>query len=137
MTEAILRGEYYYASVEDKPGVLYNVLEHLRQRNVRLLAFTVFPISGGRSQLDFFPIDTDGFLEAAREIGLKLVGPRSAFVIQGKDQASALVAYHKRLAEAGINVHAANGVSDGDGGFGYVLWVKPEDYDEAAKMIGL
>ena len=43
MTEAILRGEYYYATVEDRPGVLYNVLEHLRQKNVRLLAFTVFP----------------------------------------------------------------------------------------------
>ena len=63
MTEAILRGQYYYATVEDKPGVLYNVLEHLRQRNVRLLAFTVFPLSGGRSLLDFFPIDTDAFLD--------------------------------------------------------------------------
>ena len=37
--------------------------------------------------------------------------------------------------QAPCNVHAANGVSDGSGRFGYILWVKPEDFDRAAKAL--
>ena len=137
MTEAVQRGEYYYSIVENKPGVLYRLLDHFQERGVGFFAFTAFPLPGNKSQLDFFPIDSQQFLGAAREAGLSMIGPRSAFVVQGEDTTGAVVSYHERLAAAGINVHAANGVSDGRGGFGYVLWVKPEDYEEAARQVGL
>ncbi len=42
-----------------------------------------------------------------------------------------------KLSEAGVNVHAANGASGGQGRFGYVLWVKPEDHTDAARVLGL
>lgn len=137
MTEAIQRGEYYYTIVDNQPGVLYRLLDHFQNRGIGFYAFTAFPLPGDQSQLDFFPIEIPRFLEAAREAGLSMIGPRSAFVVQGEDTTGALVSYHERLARAGINVHAANGVSDGRGGFGYVLWVKPEDYEEAARHVGL
>lgn len=137
MTEAVQRGEYYYAVVDNRPGVLYQLLDHFQQHGVGFFAFTAFPLPGDKSQLDFFPIDAEKFLEAAREAGVDMTGPRSAFVVQGEDTTGALVSYHQRLFEAGVNVHAANGVSDGRGGFGYVLWVRPEDYEKAAKHVGL
>lgn len=137
MTVAIQRGEYYYTIVDDKPGVLYSLLNHFREREVAILAFTVFPVENGRSQVDFFPADAERFVQTAREAGLDIVGPRSAFVIQGQDSAGALVQYHEQLYRAGINIHAANGVFDSEGGFGYVLWVKPEDYEQAARTVGL
>ncbi len=137
MTEAVQRGEYYYAIVDNKPGVLYRLLDHFQVRGVGFYAFTCFPIPGNKSQLDFFPIDVPQFLGAAREAGLAMIGPRSAFVVQGEDTTGAVVSYHERLAHAGINVHAANGVSDGRGGFGYVLWVNPEDFEKAAREVGL
>ena len=137
MTEAVQRGEYYYAVVDNKPGVLYRLLDHFQSRGIGFYAFTAFPLPGDKSQLDFFPIDVDQFLSAAREVNLSMIGPRSAFVVQGEDTTGALVSYHERLARAGINVHAANGVSDGRGGFGYVLWVNPEDYEKAARQVGL
>lgn len=137
MTEAIQRGEYYYVVVDSQPGVLYRLLDHFQHRGVGFYAFTAFPMANNKSQLDFFPIDSNQFLGAAREAGLAMIGPRSAFVVQGEDTTGALVSYHERLAQAGINVHAANGVSDGRGGFGYVLWVKPEDYEQAARHIGV
>ena len=137
MTEAVQRGEYYYTTVDNEPGVLYRLLDHFQEKGVGFFAFTAFPLADNQSQLDFFPIDVDEFLDAAKEAGLDLIGPKSAFVVQGEDATGALVSYHQRLSEAGINVHAANGVSDGSGGFGYVLWVNPEDFDEAAKHVGL
>ena len=136
MTDAIRRGEYFYAVVDDRPGVLYGLLEYFRSRGVNLVAFTAFPLGDGRSQLDFFPERKQALLDAAEDIGLTLVGPKRAFMIQGEDNLGALVTYHRKLSQAGINVHAASGVTDGAGGFGYVLWVKPEDYEEAARTVG-
>jgi hypothetical protein len=137
VTEAVQRGEYYYTVVDNNPGVLYRLLDHFQAMGVGFFAFTAFPLADNKSQLDFFPIDAEKFLDAAREAKLDITGPLSAFVVQGEDATGALVSYHQRLSEAGINVHAANGVSDGNGGFGYVLWVNPEDFDEAAKHVGL
>ena len=39
------------------------------------------------------------------------------------------------LADAGVNVYASNGVSDGKGSYGYVIYVRPEEYDEAAAAV--
>lgn len=137
MTETIQRGHYFYAIVEDKPGVLYNLLEYFQGTGVKFMAFSAFPIGSGRSQMDFFPTNPEAFKAAAIKVGLELVGPRSAFVVQGDDTPGALVHYHKRLFDSGINIHAASGVTDGRGSFGYVIWVNPEDYDDAAKTMGL
>lgn len=137
MTETIQRGHYYYAIVEDKPGVLYRLLEYFQRTGVEFMAFSAFPVEPGRSQMDFFPTNPEAFQIAAAEMGLEVVGPRNAFVVQGDDTPGALVHYHRRLFDSGINIHAASGVTDGKGSFGYVIWVKPDDYENAAKTMGL
>jgi hypothetical protein len=38
---------------------------------------------------------------------------------------------------AGVNVYAASGIADGHGSFGYVVYVRPEDFDRAAGALEL
>ena len=137
MAETIRKVEYFYATVEDRPGEGRRLLEHLSEKGVNLMAFTAFPVGEGRAQLDFFPERAELLQKAAADAGVSLVGPKRAFLIQGEDRIGALHEHHLRLANAGVNVHAANGVSDGRGRFGYVLWVKPEDYEKAAQELGV
>jgi len=137
MAGAIRKVSYFYVIVDDKPGEGLRLLTRLKDSGVNLIAFTAFPYGSGQSQLDFFPESAEQLIKAAGEEGITLVGPKNAFLIQGEDRSGALVEHHLKLSNAGINVHAANGVSDGSGGFGYVLWVKPEDYDKAAEALGV
>jgi hypothetical protein len=135
MTETVKRIDYYYALVEDKPGEGRKLLEFLSAHSINLVAFTAFPLEDGRAQLDFIPENTEKLKNAASEAGVTLVGPKKALLIQGDDRTGVLVEYHLRLADAGINIHASNGVTDGQGRFGYILWVKPEDYEKAAQAL--
>lgn len=136
MPLSVRRARYFYAIINDQPGEGANILAKLRADNISLLAFTTFPIGDGKCQLDFFADNPDRLRRALEEEGIELVGPKKAFVIQGEDTVGALVEHHVHLAGAGINVYAANGVSDGKGHFGYVLWVKPEQYEQAADILG-
>lgn len=137
MPQIVKRIEYFYAIVDDVPGEARRLLEFCSAYSVNLTNFTAFPIGEGRAQLDFFPADPEKLIAAAAEAGVPLVGPKKAFLICGADRTGVLIEYHLRLADAGINIYASNGTTDGQGGFGYVLWVKPEDYEKAAKALGV
>lgn len=137
MADSIRKIEYYYVVIDDKAGKWSWFLPYLRDNSVNMVAFTAFPVGAGKSQLDFFPEDAERLLQAAEAAGVTLTGPKKAFLIQGEDAAGALLKYHLQLSEAGVNVHAANGASGGQGRFGYVLWVKPEDYQAAARVLGV
>jgi len=136
MPLSVRRAKYYYAVVDDQPGKGVGLLGKLRVEGINLLAFTTFPIGNGKAQLDFFSDTPDRLKRALDEEGIRLEGPRRAFLIQGEDTVGALVEHHVHLAQAGINVYAANGASDGKGRFGYVLWVKPDDFEKAADILG-
>ena len=137
MADNIKKIEYYYAIVEDKPGEARKLLEYCSAQGLNLINFTAFPFGKTLSQLDFFPVDSEKLKLAAQDAGIDLVGPKQAFLVQGEERIAVLTEYYLRLADAGINVYAANGTSDGRGGFGYILWVKPDDFDKAAEALGL
>jgi hypothetical protein len=44
---------------------------------------------------------------------------------------------HMTLMKANVNVYAATGVADGGGSFGYVIYVRPEQYSLAVAALGL
>jgi hypothetical protein len=134
--DTVRRIEYFYATVGDRPGEARRLLEHLSERGVNLVAFTAFPVGAGQAQLDFIPESPAQLQKAATDAGVELVGPKHAFLIQGDDRIGAFHQYHLMLANAGINVRAANGSCGGTGTFGFVLWVSPEDYEQAAKALG-
>ena len=135
MASIVKKVEYYYALVADKPGEARKLLEFLSEKKVNLLALTAFPLGDGRSQIDFFPSEPELLKKAAEDAGIPLVGPKLAFLIQGEDRVGALYDFHLKLSNAGINIHASNGVVDGTGRFGFVLWVNPEDNDKAAEAL--
>ncbi len=137
MVETVRRAVYFYTTVEDKPGEARRLLEFCIAHSVNLVNFTAFPITEGRTQVCFLPENVQSLELAAEKAGISLVGPKLAFLIQGKDRLGALVEYHSKLADAGVNVYAANGTTDSRGGFGYVLWVKLEDYERAARALGV
>ena len=66
---------------------------------------------------------------------VSLAGPRRAFLVQGDDKIGALYDLHLKLSNHGINVHACNGVVDGTGRFGYVIWVDAADHDQAGEVL--
>ena len=137
MAEIVQRVEYFYAVVMDEPGETRRLLEFCSAHGVNLINFTAFPLGEGEVQLDFFPEDPKKLKMAAEEAGIPLIGPKKAFLIRGRDRLVVLVEYHLRLADTGISVYAANGTTDGRGGFGYILWVKPGDYEDAARALGI
>jgi hypothetical protein len=41
------------------------------------------------------------------------------------------------LVDAGVDIFASSGVTDGRGAFGYVLYVREEQFDKAARALDL
>ncbi|MFC1540309.1 hypothetical protein ACFL41_02315, partial [Gemmatimonadota bacterium] len=127
--------EYFTIVVADKPGEARKFLEFLSEKSVNLLALTAFPLGEGESRIDFFPEDPSVLMEVAEDAEVAVTGPRKAFLVQGEDKIGAFYDFHLKLANARINVHACNGVVDGTGRFGYVIWVDPADHEEASKVL--
>jgi hypothetical protein len=137
MAFAIRRVDYYYASVKDEPGAAYRILSQLAALGVNLLAFTAVPVGPTRAQLAIFPDDDGKLTSAARQAGLALDGPHGAFLVQGDDELGALAGVHERLFQAGIDVYASSGVTDGRGSFGYVVYVREDQFERAAQALGV
>jgi len=127
----IRKVDYYYTSVEDQPGEAYKLLKQLADIGVNLLAFTAIPVGPMRTQFTLFPEDSNNLIKAARNAGFTIDGPNPALLVQGDDELGALTEIHKRLYRANVNVYASNGVTDGKGSFGYVLYIKPEEISTA------
>jgi hypothetical protein len=135
MAFQISRVDYFYTTVPDRPGEAHKLLSTLAELGINLLAFTAIPVGPARTQLTLFPEDGLALRDAAGKAGLPLDGPHPALLVQGDDELGALAGIHAGLSDAGVNVYAASGVTDGRGGFGYVIYVRPEDYELAVKAL--
>ncbi len=128
--------EYFYVTVKDQPGEACRLLAQLASADVNLLAFAAIPSGSDHTQLWIFPENVAGLARAAEKGGFEITGPRPAFLIQGDDSLGALAEIHQNLCDANINVEASSGVTDGRGGYGYVLYVRREQYEDAARILG-
>lgn len=137
MANRILRVDYFHAVIHDRPGEAYQVLAQLAKLGTNLLAFTAVPVGPTRTQLTMFPEDTNRFTDQAVKAGLDLDGPHPALLVQGDDELGALATVHEKLYEADVNVYASAGVTDGAGTYGYVIYVRPEEYERAAEALGV
>ncbi|HKJ93331.1 MAG TPA: hypothetical protein VJ957_09185 [Longimicrobiales bacterium] len=135
MSFRIRRVDYYYHMVEDVPGEAYKLLSNLAGMGVNLLAFTAVPMGPSRTQFSLFPEDGRAFEAAARKAGMQVDGPHRALLVQGDDELGALAGLHEKLYRARVNVYASNSVSDGAGNYGYLLYVRPEDYQRAVEAL--
>ena len=137
MPFSIRKVNYFHVVVEDQPGEAYKFLTRLAELGVNLLAFTGFPIGPSRTQFTVFPEDETKIREVVQATRLTFDGPHPALLAQGDDALGALTGIHRKLYEAGVSVYASTAVADGRGGYGYVLYVRPEKLEGAAAALGL
>jgi hypothetical protein len=135
MAYRIRRVEYFHAIVVDQPGEAYKVLSALAGRGVNLLAFTAVPAGPDRTQLTLFPEDAGKMKGEAQKAGMALDGPHRALLVQGDDELGALAVVHEKIYRANVNVFASSAIADGSGKYGHLIYVRPEDYEAAAKAL--
>jgi hypothetical protein len=131
----IKKVEYFYTTVKDQPGEAYKILAELAALGINLLAFTAVPIGPATTQLTIFPEDTALLKKEAAKAGMTLDGPHPALLVRGDDDLGALAEIHLKIFAANVNVYSASGVTDGRGSFGYIIYVKSEDYERAVAAL--
>jgi hypothetical protein len=137
MGNRIRRVDYYHANVMDEPGEAYKVLSALAGLGVNLVAFTAVPVGPDRTQVTLFPEDPGKMKSEAQKAGMSLDGPHRALLVQGDDELGALAAVHEKLYHASVNVYVSTAIADGAGKFGHLIYVRPEDFERAAKALGV
>ena len=133
----VRRVDYFYTTVSDQPGEAYKLLKTLADLGVGLLAFVAVPIGPLRTQLTLFPEDAGKLAREAQNDRMVLDGPHPALMVQGDDELGVLADVHMKLAKASVNVYASTGVADGRGSFGYILYVRPEEFARASAVLGV
>ena len=133
----IRRVDYFYTTVKDQPGEAYKVLSLLANLGINLVAVTAVPFGPMNTQLTIFPEDTARLRNEAQKSGLKLEGPQPALLVQGDDKLGALAEVHSRLYANSVNIYASSGVADGKGHYGYIIYVRPDDYEKAVTALNV
>lgn len=135
MSISIVCADYYHAMVKDRPGAAYELLSQLSGTGVGLMAFNAIPMGADNTQLVLFPTSPTRLIKAAEAAGIDLTGPQHALIVRGDDKLGALSEVHHKLYDANINVFASGGVVADCGRFAYVIYVKEEDFDHAARVL--
>ena len=136
MADRVRKVNYCYAKVSARPGQGAAVLSELQKAGVNLLAFSGFPTTAGKAQLDLVAEDMAAIRRVAQKNGWRLSKTKKAFLIQGDDRVGACHRQLKKLADRKINVTAVDAVAAGKGRYAAILWVKPQAYARAAKALG-
>jgi hypothetical protein len=134
VADKVLRALYFSTPVPDKPGEAAKILAHVKRAGINLLAFTGFP-KAGTSQLDLIVAEGDALRDAAAKAGFSLGGPKSCFLIQGDDRVGAVADIAAKLGEAKVNITTIDAIRVGNR-FGAILFVKPEDVERTAQVLG-
>jgi hypothetical protein len=137
MTYNIRQIEYFYTDVADEPGTAYSILTQLSELGINQLAFSAVPTGPNKVQVALFPDDAPKLVQMAKAANMKLDGPHKAILVQGDDKMGALVDIHNKLYLANVNIYASNGVTDGDGSFGYLIYIRPSEFEQAVKALYL
>ncbi|MGI9450266.1 MAG: hypothetical protein ACR2QH_06485 [Geminicoccaceae bacterium] len=135
MAFTVRRIDYFYIMVTESPGVAYEVLSELAEQGINLVAITTVPFGPARTQFTVFPDDTAKIQSAAHQANIQLDGPHPALVVQGDDEVGALAQIHEKLVDANVHVAASTGVADGRGGYGYIIYLHPDEYERAAEAL--
>lgn len=137
MAHTIRKVEYFYTTVKDQPGSSYDLLNQLSRLGIYQLAFVALPTGPANTQLTIFPDDSSKLISEAKRSGMDLDGPHPAILVQGDDELGALEGIHNKLFMANVNVYASTGVTGGKGGFGYIIYIRPGEFDRAMNALGL
>lgn len=135
MAYMIRKVNYCKMKVSSRAGQGVKVLGALKDEGVDLLAFTGFPVGGGKSQVDLVATKMSGIQRVAKKNKWQISKTKKGFLVQGTDELGAVHKVLGRLASENINVVAADAVAAGKGRYGMILWVNPKFYNRAAKIL--
>ena len=135
MADNVRKINYCYIKVPNRPGQGIKILEELKQNGVQLYAYSGFPSKGGKSQIDLIPEDMAALKKVARKNSWRLSKVKKGFIITGNDKLGAVHRHVAKLADAKINITAADAIIAGKGRYGMSLWVKPASYSRAARVL--
>ena len=136
MADSVRKVRYSYVMVPNRAGTGAAVLARLREGAVNLLAYSGFPGSGGKAQIDLVTDDVAGLRRVAKKSGWRLSAVKKGFLVQGDDRIGTVHRHLAKLAKAKVSVVAADAVAAGKGRYGMILWVKAKDYVRAARALG-
>lgn len=136
MADRVRKVNYVYTTVRSRAGQGAKVLAELKEEGVALLAFSAFPIPGGKAQLDLVAENVAAVRRVARRGGWRLSKTKKGFLVRGADIVGAAARHLQKLADRKINVTAVDAVAAGRGRYGMILWVKPKDYARAGRALG-
>ena len=135
MAYMIRKVNYCKINVLSRAGQGVKILGALKDAGVDLLAFTGFPVGGGKSQIDLVATRMTGVQRVARKNKWQISKVKKGFLVQGADEVGAAYKVLDRLASENINVVAADAVAAGKGRYGMIFWVNPKFYNRAAKIL--
>lgn len=135
MADRVKKVNYCYATVTSRAGQGAKLLDEIKKADINMLAFSGFPVGGGKAQLDFVTNDMTALRRLAKEKGWRLSKTKRGFLVQGPDALGAVNRHVQKLADRRINITAADAISAGKGRYGMILWVKPKDYLRAARIL--
>lgn len=136
MADRVLKVSYCTVSVPARAGRAAGPLEALREAGVGLLAFSGFPTGGGKAQLDFVAQKMAPVRRVLQRGGWRPSVNKRGFLVQGRDETGCVHRQLRKLADAKINVTAADAVAAGQGRYAMILWVRSKDYARAARALG-
>ena len=131
----VRRIEYFYTSAREGSAEGVRLLSRLAARNVDWMALTAVPFGPDKVQFTMFPTIPESLIDAARAEKMALDGPHPAILVQGVDQVGAFASVLSKLANASVDVYSIQGMTDGRGGFSYIVYLKPSDIDRALKSL--
>jgi hypothetical protein len=136
MPLSVRNTEYFYLRIHDAPEKAYEVLAQLASEEVNLLAFSAVPFGPNHVELTIFPDRSDTFIQLAQKLGWQVTGPLHALLVQGDDHLGTLAEIQRILRDAEVSIYASSGVTDGSGRYGYIVYLKEEDHQSAARALG-
>jgi len=132
---AIRKVNYCYIKVPSRAGQAVKILGALKDAGVNLLAFSGFPIKGGKSQVDLVSNEIAGIRRVAKGQGWRLSKVKRGFLATGSDRVGAVHSVLAKLAKKNINVTAVDAVAASKKQFGMIFWVNPSNYRRAASTL--
>jgi hypothetical protein len=129
------RIEYYSVVVPNKPGKGVNLLSALQEAGVNFIAIWGYPVGKSKARIDLAAEDTAGLKKAAKQLKIELGKKQTAFHITGEDHPGAVAEVLAKLAAKKINVYAVQALCAGNGRFGALVQVAPDDVKKATKAL--
>ena len=127
--------EYYSVVVSNKPGKGEQILTALKEAGVNFVGIWGYPLGKGKSRIDLAAEDPALLKKAAKQLKIDLGKKQTAFHISGEDHPGAVAEVLLKLAAKDINVFAAQAICAGNGRFGALVQVAPDDVKKATKAL--